>query len=96
MSHEEVDLGPADRRLAGYVNISTGRPVRRQLHWLGRMEAESRQKRCAAKDRSLSCVTSPVLSAHFVQLRLYRAIEFVVCGNQCVGQLLEPTGTQDD
>jgi hypothetical protein len=56
----------------------------------------SQQKRCAAKDRSLSCVTSPVLSAHFVQLRLYRAIEFVVCGDQCVSQLLEPTGTQDD
>jgi hypothetical protein len=46
--------------------------------------------------RSLTCVACSVLDADFFQLRLHRAIEFVIRSGQCVGQLLDTAGAQDD
>src|ERR1700722_12000243 len=49
-----------------------------------------------ANDQSLSSITPAILLAHFAQLRLHRAVKGVVCSGQGVGQLIEPTGAQDD
>src|ERR1700730_7668429 len=49
-----------------------------------------------ANDQSLSSITPAILHTNFVQLRLHRAAEGVVCSGQGVGQLIEPTGAQDD